>query len=300
MQTSYLLRINKVFTYIDSNLDGELTLNVLADVACYSPFHLHRLFKCIANETLNNYIIRKRIERSALLLIHNPEFSITEISEKYGFNSTSVYSRTFKNFYGISPTEFRKTKPVQLSKIGQVNSKIGQVDHISKDYICNIKLSNDWLKMNAKIEIKKIPEMQLVYITHIGDKGIEEAFNSVLKQAIPKDYLSIENTHICRVFHDSFKITDAEKVRMSIGVISPKALPHDQFFSNTSFDPGKCLVGYFEISIEDFEKAWDSMFLWMSEKGYKRSEQTPLEIYLNKKIEIPNNKLSVELCIPIE
>lgn len=300
MQTSYLVRINKVFTYIDSNLDAELTLNVLADVACYSSFHLHRLFKCIANETLNNYIIRKRIERSALMLIHNPEIGITEISEKYGFNSISVYSRTFKNYYGISPTEFRKTKPVQVSKNGQMNSKNGQVDHISKDYICNIKLLNDWLKMNAKIEIKNIPKMYLAYITHIGDKGIEEAFNRILKWATPKGYLSNENTHICRVFHDSFKITDAEKVRMSIGVLSPNALPMDQSVSNTSIDPGKCLVGYFEISIEDFEKAWDSMFLWMSEKGYKRSDQTPFEIYLNNKVEIPAKILSVELCIPIE
>lgn len=300
MQLFYLNRINEVFNYIDSNLDGDLSLNVLSDVACYSPFHLHRLFKSIANETLNNYITRKRIERSASMLIHNSEYSITDISEKFGFNTISVYSRAFKNFYGISPTEFRKLKPVQLSNLSQTNSKNRQVDYISMDYICNIKHSKDWLNMNAKIQFKNMPKMHLAYITHIGDKDIESKFQQIIKWVNPKDYLSDENTHIARIFHDSFKITDADKVRMSIGVLSPNPLPPDHQVSNTIIEPGKCLAGYFEISINEFDKAWDSLFLWMSEKGYKRAEQSPFEIYHRSKMKIPIIKLAVELCIPIE
>lgn len=113
MQEEYIHRINKVLTYIDENLNNELSLKTLSNVAYYSPFHLHRLFKAITNETLNTYITRKRIERTAMMLIHNKEYSITEIAYKYGFKNDSTFSRTFKNYMDkvlriskIKPGEF--------------------------------------------------------------------------------------------------------------------------------------------------------------------------------------------------
>ncbi|HNB81854.1 MAG TPA: AraC family transcriptional regulator, partial [Chitinophagaceae bacterium] len=108
MKDEYLKRINTVLTYIDENLDKELSLQTVARVAYYSPFHLHRLFKAITNEPLNSYIIRKRIERTAMMLIHNKEHTVAEIAEKYGFKNDSTFSRTFKKIYGLSPSSFRK------------------------------------------------------------------------------------------------------------------------------------------------------------------------------------------------
>ena len=124
MQDEYIKRINKVLTFIDENLDSELSLETISNIAFYSQFHLHRLFKAMTNETLNSYITRKRVERTAMLLIHRKEYSVAEIAVKYGFNSDSSFSRTFKKIYGQSPSEFRKFNLNNFSKISKVRSNI--------------------------------------------------------------------------------------------------------------------------------------------------------------------------------
>jgi len=50
----YVGRVNRVIDYIRENLAGDLQLESLAQVARFSPFHFHRVFKSIAGETLNS------------------------------------------------------------------------------------------------------------------------------------------------------------------------------------------------------------------------------------------------------
>jgi AraC family transcriptional regulator len=300
MQEEYIKRINKVLTYIDENLENDLSLNTIAAIAFYSPFHLHRLFKAITNETLNTYITRKRIERTALMLIHHKEYSIGGIAIKYGFKNDATYSRTFKKIYGQSPSEFRKLNLGNFSKIGKKPSNKGQQNFITEEYICNINHLKNWIKMNAKIEIQNVPQMHLAYLTQIGVNGIEEAFQRIVKWAIPKGLLTKTDTHVCRVFHDSFKITDADKVRMSIGICSSEALTADGEIALGYIENGKTIVGHFIIAPQDFEQSWNSLFIWMNEHGYKKAERYPYEIYHNNFNEHPDKKCIVDLCIPIE
>ena len=66
MKEDYIKRINNVLLFIDQHLDQELNLETIAKIGNYSPFHLHRIFKAITNETINEYITRKRIEKNSL------------------------------------------------------------------------------------------------------------------------------------------------------------------------------------------------------------------------------------------
>ena len=300
MQVAYIQRINKVLAFIDEHLDEDLSLQTISSIAFYSPFHIHRLFKAITNETLNSYITRKRIERTALMLIHNKEHSITEIARRYGFKNDSTFSRTFKKIYGQSPTEFRKSNIGNFSKIGKVNSKNGKENFITEEYLRNIINLKNWIKMNANIEIIDMPIMNLAYVTQIGVNGIDKAFERILKWAIPKGVLKKDDTHICRVFHDSFKVTDADKVRMSIGIRSSHPLTVEHEISVTSLEKGKHIVGHFIIEPSEFETSWNSLFIWMNENGYKKADRYPFEIYHNNFNDHPEKKCIVDLCIPIE
>jgi AraC family transcriptional regulator len=300
MQEEYIKRINKVLTYIDENLDKELSLQTISNIAFYSSFHLHRLFKAITNETLNSYITRKRIERTAMMLIHNKEFIITEIADKYGFKNDSTFSRTFKKIYGQSPSEFRKSNADNFSKISKVNSNNGKANFITEEYICNINNLKNWIKMNAKIEIKEMPKKNLAYVTQLGVNGIDNAFQRVIKWATPKELLVKSNTNVCRVFHDSFRVTDADKVRMSIGILTDQEITVDGEVGLTTIEKGKNIVGHFIIEPKEFEKSWNSLFIWMNENGYKKTDRYPFEIYHNNFNEHPEKKCIVDLYIPIE
>ena len=85
LREEYTSRINRVIDYIEKNTDKGLSLESLAKVAIFSPFHFHRIFRAMVGETLNQFIQRIRIEKAAAQLIVNPKKSITEIAFDCGF-----------------------------------------------------------------------------------------------------------------------------------------------------------------------------------------------------------------------
>ncbi|MHA7059055.1 AraC family transcriptional regulator [Aquimarina sp. M1] len=296
----YIQRINLALQYIDTHLDGDLSLESVSNIALYSPFHFHRIFKAVIGETLNAYVKRRRIEKIALELIHKKERSITELSLLHGFNSNSSFTRAFKNFYGVSPTEFRKQLPSTFSKISKVESKIGQEYQIFEKYICNITNHLNWITMNAKIEVKETPELYFASITHIGVIGIENTFEKLIKWGRSNGVFDEADTTMARVFHDSFKVTSPDKVRMSICMRTKKPVTVEGEITPIVIKKGRSIIGSFEITPDDFENAWSGLFVWMNEKGYKKSEETPFEIYYNDFRKHPENKCLVDLYIPIK
>jgi len=299
LQIDYQNRINRVFKYIDENLDTDLSLNTIAEIAFFSPYHFHRIFKFVTKETLNEYVTRQRIEKSVLDLKHRND-GITEISIKNGFKDNSSFTRAFKKIYGVSPTEFRKQNPNKFSKIRQIESKNSQEYPNHEKYICIINNLKKWIEMNAKIEIKVIPEMNLAAVTHVGVKGVENAFEKLMKWAIPKDLIKNDEAKMGRIFYDSFKVTAPNKVRMSIFLITKDPIKTQGEINTLTINKGKCIVARFEITPDEFEKSWTGLFVWMNENGYKKSTENPFEIYQNDYRQHPENKFIVDLYIPIE
>lgn len=105
---NYIRLINKTEDYIEDNLDRQVTLKDAASNVNFSEYHFHRLFSKYSKETLNQFILRIKMERSAIYLVINSKIRITEIAFKYGYNSSSSYNKAFKKHFGMSPTAFRK------------------------------------------------------------------------------------------------------------------------------------------------------------------------------------------------
>ena len=108
-QVSRLKRLDRVLAYIDSNYDKKLTLDDVADVANYSPYHFTRFFKDTTGMTFNEYLnsVRVKIAEEHLLDEDTP---ITEVAYISGFNSIQTFNRVFKKSKGCTPTEYRKKK----------------------------------------------------------------------------------------------------------------------------------------------------------------------------------------------
>ena len=184
-------RICNAIIYIEENLAEKLTLDDVAKKAFFSPFHFHRLFKAVTNETLYNFINRKRIEKAASFLVHQKTKTITEVSEIVGYSNLSSFSKSFKKFYGLSPNKFKEISKNKFSKICKTESKKGQSKIIFEAYICNINNVLNWIKMNAKIEIKTTPRLDLGYISHNGKiEAIGSVYNKLVKWATPKGLIN--------------------------------------------------------------------------------------------------------------
>ncbi len=107
----YSERLNRAVDHIETQLANPLSLETIAAVACFSPFHFHRLFRIHTGETLNNFIKRRRLERAIGLMTQpgwdaRQQESLTEIALACGFNSSTDFSRSFKQHFGIPPSMF--------------------------------------------------------------------------------------------------------------------------------------------------------------------------------------------------
>ncbi|MBB6272502.1 AraC family transcriptional regulator [Pedobacter cryoconitis] len=299
IQITYISSVNKALQFMDENLDTNLSLEMISKVACFSPFHFHRIFKAITNETLNSYITRKRIEKIASVLIRQPEVSITELSLLFGFSSNSSLTRAFKKHYRISPSEFRQQKNSRFSKISKIESKNGQEHVVFEEYICSINHLKNWIEMNAKIEIREIAELELAYVTSIGKQGITTAYDTLVKWVTPLGLLNNPDTKMVTIYHDSFKTTNPEKVRLSACIVLNKPLKVSGNIGKTTIEKGKFIVGSFVIGPAEFEKSWNSLFVWMAENGYKKADRSPFELYHNDYRIHPEKKCIADFYIPI-
>ncbi|SHE47714.1 AraC family transcriptional regulator [Pedobacter caeni] len=299
VQIAYISSVNKALQFMDENLDTNLSLEMVSKVACFSPYHFHRIFKAITNETLNSYINRKRIEKVASVLIRKPEVSITQLSLMLGFTSNSSLTRAFKKNYGLSPSEFRKQKNSRFSKISKIESKNGQEQVVFEEYICSVDHLKNWIEMNAKIEIKEIANLELAYTTSIGAQNIANAYDTLVKWATPLGLLKDPDTKMVTIYHDSFKTTDPKKVRISACITLPTPIKASGSIGNTSIEKGKFIVGSFVIGLTEFEKSWNSLFVWMAENGYRKADRDPFELYHNDYRTHPEKKCIVDYFIPI-
>lgn len=298
IEANYKTRINRVFEYIDQNLESNLSLQSVSEVAFFSPFHFHRIFKFVTGETLNEYITRKRIEKSASDLLHK-NITATKIAHNYGFSDNSSFSRAFKKYFKVSPTEFKKQNPNRFSKIRQLKSKNGQDYPNYEKYICMIDNLKNWIEMNAKVEIKEVPKMNVAYISCIGSQNLGNSFEKLIQWATPKGLMN-DQTKMMTIYHDSFKFTDANKIRMSASILLNKPEEIEGEVGLTTIETGKFIVGSFIIGVDEFEKSWTGLFVWMNDQGYKKADREPFEIYYNNFNEHPEKKAIVDFYIPIQ
>ncbi|MEQ6124666.1 GyrI-like domain-containing protein [Pseudotenacibaculum sp. MALMAid0570] len=293
-------RINKAIVFIEENLAQKLSLEKIAQEAHFSSYHFHRLFSVIMGETVNNFVTRKRIEKAASFFLHKKEIPITDIAEKTGFSSLSAFSRAFKNFYGLSPQEFKDQSEEKFSKICKTESKNGQLKVSFEQYISSIQKSMNWIEMNATTEVKITEELQLAYISHVGKMDlIGNVLNRLVRWAGPKGLMAQENLRLITIYHDSPKITDPNHLRMSACIVLNHPVKVDGEVGLRTIKPTKCIISRFEIFSMEFQQAWESSFVWMNEHGYQKADKDPFEIYYNNPQDHPEGKCIVDLCIPV-
>ena len=293
----YIGRVNNAIEFIDNNLDKKLDLAMISRVAFYSPFHFHRIFSAVTNESLNAYINRRRIEKAASELMKNKAVSISELAVKSGFGANASFTKAFKKFYGISPSVLKNNTDA-FSKIRQIDSKNGKARLSIGTYICNIDNYKKWITMNAKIEVRNMPAIDVAYVTHVGPfQEIGNAYGKLMRWAGPKGLIGGKTI---TVYHDDPNITDISKVRQSACIELKQPAKASGEVNTTTIKEGNYAVGKFEIAFSEFERSWQSMMVWINEKGYETNpENAYYEIYHNDFNTHPEKKCIVEICVPV-
>lgn len=318
-RSEYIVRLNAVIDYIEQNLDQNLSLEILADVAHFSKFHFHRLFRALVGETLGHFIFRVRIERAGRDLIANPKKTISEIYYDLGFSGPAVFTRNFRSQFGMSPTQWRNDGYHDFHKKNQIDSNNHQqiskkwqeytlppfyIDSQSRNQVWRIKMNK---QSDVKVEIKNLPEMHVAYLRHTGPyKGdgalFEKLYTKLCNWAGPRNLLQSAETKFLSVYHDDPEITADENLRLSVCVTIPADMHVDGQMGKMVISGGKYAIGSFSITESaEYQEAWTMMMAgWLPDSGFQPDERLCFELYENSMQTSSSGKHQVDICIPVK
>ncbi|MEM6801201.1 MAG: AraC family transcriptional regulator [Bacteroidota bacterium] len=132
------LEIKKALVFISQQFQGKLKTEDLAREAGLSTFHFHRLFIQETQFTPQKYIEKLRLEYAAHVMVLNPSIKMIQLAFESGFPSPSSFSRAFSQFFGKSPSQYKKA--------------------LTPSYKADAKALGSCISLNKGLEISYLPK----------------------------------------------------------------------------------------------------------------------------------------------
>ena len=276
----YLRRILKVLTFIEEHVDEEMDFGSLAKIACYSPFHFHRIFQAIVGETVAQYVKRLRIERAAGKLCYT-EQPVTDIALDANYGTPSAFTKAFKQFTGKSPKDYRA---FHMNAHGLIQEKLKEMTVIKSD------------------KIETVADLNLLFIRRCGSylKSPHEAWQAM--------WGFIEANHLGNsvrrfgISHDDPAVTNEDKLRYDACILAPSSVKEKGEVGRTLLKGGKYAVFIHHGSYDKLPETFNRIFLiWLGQSGELFDEtRSPFCEYLKTEyIKTDPSKLVTMIYIPL-
>ncbi len=310
----YRERIDRVLDYISAHLDEELSLRRLSRVACFSPFHFHRLFQAFNAETLNEYVRRMRLERAASLLRASPERRITDVALTVGFAGLAEFSRAFKRHFGLNASEWDRRAPLP-------NSKISKAPLPFPPY--SVEELEAWKKSKGqRVRVVKFPASRYSYIrvhNPYGSGRLVQAYQDLMRW-LGEEGVALRDTVVVGMSQDDPTITPHEKCRYDMGAAfagsveagilrealrerggSHRGPPASKpGFSSRSFPAGRVAVMRATGGLDEVGRVWQYLYrCWLPSSRYEPGDSPAMEIFLSLPEEVGWEHLDLYACIPV-
>ncbi len=137
----WLTKMNAAIDYIETNLTEDIDFNIVAMKAGCSSYNFQRMFSFITDVPLAEYIRRRRLTNAALEL-QNSNQKVIDVAIKYGYDSTTSFSRAFKTLHGITPAE-AKQEGAHLKAYPKISFQISIKGEKEMDYRIETKEAFD-------------------------------------------------------------------------------------------------------------------------------------------------------------
>ena len=297
--------MNRVVDYIQRHLTDPLDLEQLAAVACFSPFHFHRLFRAWMGETLQAFVHRLRLERAAQLLVFNQVQSISDIALECGFSSPSAFARVFKSAFGMAASEWRKRK------ICQANRKPWEADEgdsLGFSQSTGPRVRDQEIPMtntSLEVQVRHLAPATLAYIRHIGPyKGdtalFRRLFGRLFAWAGPRGLMGPDASYLS-LFQDNPNLTPGAKQRMEVALVVPAGTAPSGEIGIKMMEGGLYATARVRVLIKDYAAQWDALVGdWLPGSGYQPDQRAAMEFYLNNPDTDPEGRYHVEICLPVK
>lgn len=285
----YRRRINLAIQFIAENLSSKLSLDDVAQASFFSPYHFHRIFHGMVGETVNDFIIRKRMELAASRIVCKSHLSITDIAEMGGFSSSANFSKAFKLYFGITPGQLRNPESIESSKIGKLYSKYGKEFDPKSMYSQFVAETGNFnpdvlerLLMNIKVQ--DFNERPVAYLTAPEGYALESIFSTwdKLSTWAMANGLHDHETRRYAILHDNPMVTPVDKCRYDATVEIDPATAVAAPFSTQTIPAGKYAVAYYKGDGDKVSNFYMELYSqWLPNSGFEPDDFPPIAHYLN-------------------
>lgn len=267
---SYVRRLQRVAEHIWAHLDDPLDLAELAEIACFSPFHFHRVYRAAMGETVAETRSRLRLQRASMSLARDTQ-PIAAVARDASYGSTPAFTRAFRAAYGQTPAAFRASR--RLARTGDPA---------------------------MPVEIQDRPALRIAAVTHVGPPNqVGRAFDRLMAWAGPKG-LTVPPAHGVAVYLSDMSTTPPDQQQALAGLTVGPEVEADGVVEIHEVAAGRCAVLLYKGPYAQIGRGYDELFAWLPSSGEEPAHAPCFEINLNDPRRTAPGDLLTEICLPLK
>jgi AraC family transcriptional regulator len=283
----YSRRLENVIRHMGSHLDGELDLAALAEIACLSPYHFHRVYAGMTGETATETLRRLRLHRAASDLLDG-SVPIPRVATRAGYGSVAAFTRAFQSSYGIAPAAYRKR------------------GFLVADYSDHLPASRSQKPESNmfNVTIRDTKPVRLAALRHVGHYlEIGPVFERLFAWGGGRGLMGPETRGIGVYYSDTQATPPADwRSDACISVGGEVAVDAGNPDGPRLIDlaGGRHAVLRHKGPYAELHKAYDWLFgTWLPQSGEEPADRPCFEEYLNSPRDLPPEEWLTEICLPL-
>lgn len=262
----WLKQLSQAIDYVENNLEGDISYDEAAKIACCSTYYFQRMFSYVAGLPLSEYIRRRRMTKAAFDL-QVSDTKVIDIGSKYGYTSPSSFNRAFQMVHGVAPTASRQ-EGTTLNAYPRISFAISVTGGESMKY---------------RVERKE--PIRIVGIRTLLQEDIEKNFeivpsfwDSTLKSNTLSKICTLTNQNLNGILGVT-AYQNPEEIYYYIAVASDQAVPENMVeyeIPEATWVIFEC-DGHFPESIQTIYRRF--MTEWLPFSGYEYAQLPDIEVY---------------------
>lgn len=262
----YSERIQRVVDYLSAHLDDTLDLETLALVACFSPYHFHRVYRGLLGETVSETVRRLRLQRAAIDLLDR-ELTIERTARRAGYASQAAFTRAFRAEYGEPPARYR---------------------------------GGDELPVHYQVAIEHSPPFRVAMISRRGDyRFTSQAFERLMTVAATTGMLA-PGTRTIGIYYDDPESVPEAQLRSAACISVPDGWQPSGELIAASIEGGRYAKIFHIGPYHELKQAYDWLYRkWLPSSGEEPRDAPCLEEYLSDPRQEAAKDLRTAILMPL-
>ena len=286
-------RINRAIALIDREIDKDLSLERLADEACMSCFHFHRVFSALTGESVHSFKTRMRMQRALALTQRGTKPQWKEIAGALGYRSPDVFSRAFKRQYSCTPSQFDlqgwwRDRPDREAVLQVSSYFLRPAPPVSSDFIVTLESRPaSKLILSRAIGAYVEPSRMLAAYDAISETAAQ------LQVALPG--------RLSGASQDDPEFVPLSRCRYDFALEVTDDTPVPKLLLSRYREKGRWAVTRVTGDMEVVDRTWNMLFKsWLPQSGVELRDAPAEEIYHATPEAIGWDKFDLTLALPIK